>query len=74
MGFENMVIQNSWDPKNGEYIDQLNNYHKHGMAYPWVADGENGLQIWTTTANILSKQSLTANKRWSASFRVGQVP
>lgn len=41
--------------------------------YPWVADGENGLQIWTT-ANILNKKSVTANKGWSANFRVGQGP
>jgi hypothetical protein len=40
----------------------------HGMARPQVADGRNGLQIWRVAANILNKQSLTANKGWSSSF------
>jgi hypothetical protein len=32
----------------------------------------NGLQIWKVAANILNKQSRTADKGWSSSFRVGQ--
>jgi hypothetical protein len=32
------------------------------MARPRVADKEDGLQIWRIAANILNKQSLTADK------------
>jgi hypothetical protein len=35
----------------------------HGMARLQVADGGNGLQIWRVAANILNKQSRTAEKR-----------
>jgi hypothetical protein len=43
------------------------------MARPQVADGGNGLQIWRVAANILNKQSRTADKEWSSSlgFRRG---
>jgi hypothetical protein len=34
----------------------------HGMARPEVADGGDGLQIWRVVANILNKQSRTADK------------
>jgi hypothetical protein len=34
-----------------------------------VADGEHGLQIRRVTANILNKQSQTAEKGWSSSYR-----
>jgi hypothetical protein len=33
----------------------------------------NGLQIWKATANILNKQSRTADKGWSSSFGLGEV-
>jgi hypothetical protein len=33
-----------------------------GMARPHVADGGDGLQIWKVAANILNKQSRTADK------------
>jgi hypothetical protein len=32
------------------------------MARPQVADGGDGLQIWRVAANILNKQSRTADK------------
>jgi hypothetical protein len=32
----------------------------------------NGLQIWNVAANILNKQSQTADKGWSSSLGVGQ--
>jgi hypothetical protein len=35
---------------------------RHGMARPQVADGGDGLQIWRVAANILNKQSQTADK------------
>jgi hypothetical protein len=38
----------------------------HG-ARPPVADGRDGLQIWRVAANMLSKQSWTADKGWSCS-------
>jgi hypothetical protein len=44
----------------------------HDMARPQVADGGNGLQIWRVAANILNKQSRTADKGWSSSFWVGR--
>jgi len=34
----------------------------HGMVRPWVADGGDGLQMWRVAANILNKQSRTADK------------
>jgi len=42
------------------------------MACPQVADGGDGLQIWTVATNMLNKQSQTADKGWSSSFRVGK--
>jgi hypothetical protein len=44
----------------------------HGMARPQVADGGDGLQIWRVAANILTKQSRTADKGWSFSLGVGR--
>jgi hypothetical protein len=40
------------------------------MARPQVADGGDGLQIWRVAANILNKQSQTADKGWSSSLGV----
>ena len=37
---------------------------------PWVADGGVGLQIWRLAANILNKQSWTADQEWSSSLRI----
>jgi hypothetical protein len=44
----------------------------HGMARPRVADRGDGLQIWRVPANILDKQSRTADSGWSSSLRVGR--
>jgi hypothetical protein len=44
----------------------------HGVARPQVAYGGDGLQIWRVAANILYKQSRTADKVWSSSFGVGR--
>jgi len=35
----------------------------HEMACPWVADGEDDLQLWWVAVNILNKQLCPA-KRW----------
>jgi hypothetical protein len=35
-------------------------------------DGGDGLQIWRVAANILNKQSRTADKGWSSSLGVGR--
>jgi hypothetical protein len=42
------------------------------MARPQVADRGEGLQIWRVAANILSKQSRTADKGWPSSLGVGR--
>jgi nitrous oxidase accessory protein NosD len=39
----------------------------NGMARPRVADRGDGLQIWRVAANILNKQSRTADSGWSSS-------
>jgi len=44
----------------------------HGVARPRFVDGGDGLQIRTVDANILNKQSRTANKGWSSSLGVGR--
>jgi hypothetical protein len=41
------------------------------MAGLYVADGGDGLQIWNVSANILNKQSRTADKGWSYSWGLG---
>jgi hypothetical protein len=33
-----------------------------GMVRDWVADGGDGFHMWRVAANILNKQSLTADK------------
>jgi hypothetical protein len=33
----------------------------HGMVHPRVADGGGGLHIWRVAANVLNKQSQTAD-------------
>jgi len=38
----------------------------HGMALPWTVDGGAGLQIWRVAANVLNRQSRTADKGWSS--------
>jgi hypothetical protein len=45
---------------------------QHGMGRPQVADGEDSLQFWRVAANILNKQSRTADKGWSSSLGVGR--
>jgi hypothetical protein len=42
------------------------------MARPQVADEGNGLYTWRVAANILNEQSLTADKGWSSSWRLGR--
>jgi hypothetical protein len=44
----------------------------HGMARPQVADGGHVLQFWRAAANILNKQSRTADKGRSSSWGVGR--
>jgi len=41
------------------------------MVHPQVVDGEEDLQVWRVAANMLNKQSQTANKGWSSSLGVG---
>jgi hypothetical protein len=42
------------------------------MARPRVEDGGDGLHMWRVAANILNKQSWTADKGWSSSLWVGR--
>jgi hypothetical protein len=42
------------------------------MARPQVADGGDGLQICRAAANILNKQSCTADRGWPSSFGFGR--
>jgi hypothetical protein len=44
----------------------------HGMAGPQVADGGDGHQTWRVAANILNKQSRTADKGRSSSLVGGR--
>jgi hypothetical protein len=44
----------------------------HSMVRPQVVDGGDGLQIWRLAANILNKQSRTAERGWSSSLGVGR--
>jgi hypothetical protein len=44
----------------------------HSMARPQVADGRDSFQIRRVAANILNKQSRTADKGWSSSLGVGR--
>jgi hypothetical protein len=44
----------------------------NGMARPQVADRGDSLQFWTVDANMLNKQSRTADKGWSSIFGVGR--
>jgi hypothetical protein len=44
----------------------------NGMAHPRVADGGENLKIWRVAANILNKQSWTADKGWYSSLGVGR--
>lgn len=37
----------------------------------WNTNAGDGLQIWIVVANILLKQSQTADKGWASSFGVG---
>jgi hypothetical protein len=44
----------------------------HGMARPQFAGGGDGLQILKVAANILNKQSRTADRGWSSGLGVGR--
>jgi len=44
----------------------------HGMARPSVADGGDGLQIWSVAAKILITQSRTVDKGRSSRSGVGR--
>jgi hypothetical protein len=41
------------------------------MAHPQVVDRGNGLQMWRVAANILNKQSRTADRGWPSSSGFG---
>jgi len=41
------------------------------MAYPWVVDGEESLQIWKVAEKRLNTQSWTSDRGLSSSLGVG---
>jgi hypothetical protein len=43
----------------------------HCMAHTQIEDGGDALQIWSVAANILNKQSRTADKEWSSRLEFG---
>jgi hypothetical protein len=43
----------------------------HDMACPQAADRGDGLQMWSVAANILNKQSRTADNGWLSSLGLG---
>jgi hypothetical protein len=47
-------------------------YYDIIYLYVGVADRGDGLLIWRVAANILNKQSLSADKGWSSSLGVGR--
>jgi hypothetical protein len=61
------LIKNSFAVKNAhvKWVPRHN-----GMARSQVADGEEGLQIRRVAANILDKQSRTADKGWPSNLGV----
>jgi hypothetical protein len=44
----------------------------HGVTRPQVADGGDALPLWRISANILNKQSRTAEKGWASSLGLGR--
>jgi hypothetical protein len=52
----------AYKPEDTYYVGSCH----HGMARPTVAGGGYGLQIWRIAANVLNKQSRTADKWWSS--------
>jgi len=45
----------------------------HGMAHPYVVDGEDGFQMWKIVMNMLNKQWRAADKGWYSSLGFGRV-
>ena len=45
---------------------------QHGMARPQVAGRGTACNVWVADANILNKQSRTADEGWSSSLGVGR--
>jgi hypothetical protein len=41
------------------------------MARPQIVDGGDALQIWEEAANVLNKQSRTAEKGWPPAWGLG---
>jgi hypothetical protein len=73
------LIHNNTDTLSLKMLFSVILYHRvrwvtchHGTARPQVADGGNGLQIWRVAANILHKQSRTAEKGWFSSLGFGR--
>jgi hypothetical protein len=75
---QNYYYEWLWEPQMKFIWRDTRSYHvrwvpcHHGMARPQVADGGDALPFWREAANILNKQSRTADKGWSSSLGVGR--
>jgi hypothetical protein len=71
-------LQFQFNNRNYITFRHTHNFHvklvhcHHGMARPRVADRGDGLQILRVAANIVNKQSQTADSGWSSSLGVGR--
>jgi hypothetical protein len=59
------LSKNTFDTNSVKWI-----HCHHGMARPRMADRGDGLQIWRVAANVLKKQSRTADSGWSSSLGI----
>jgi hypothetical protein len=65
------LVINIWEISEGKPVTAMLGGSPVTMACPQVADGGDGLQILRVAANILNKQSGTADKGWFSSLGVG---
>jgi hypothetical protein len=56
----------------GETIPRCVGPCYHGVARPGVADGGDGLKIWTVDAIIMKNKSRRGDKGWSSSLGDGR--
>ena len=71
-----MIFINKYIPNSVQkYYESILTIHPWvpvttAWGVPWVADGGVGLQIWRLAANILNKQSWTADQEWYSSLGI----
>ena len=67
---ENVYIYFYSYTKQQKFVYKTTNHPWVPVITAWHADGVVGLQIWRLTANIVNKQSWTAEQEWSSSLGV----